>query len=180
MVDPVIYRYTGVAPGTPAAISSLVLGSWDSNSSLALYPVKKTTGTVYSYIATLAIGFPTDPGTVGSLRLWAVLSGGSMDSNVRIGISTTFADTYIQATGTVSNSGNSINTVYGLTTEDITTYTSGSPKIINGSDMYATSGTGRFSKFFLVQAEIGAAANLGAVPADPVELHLYCAAPEVA
>lgn len=174
-VTPVIYRYTGAAPGTPAVISNLALGSWDSNASLSLYPVKRLSATAYSYVAAIALGFESDPGTCLSFDFWAALVGGSLDSNVVIKIATTLAAAYIQATGTPGTGGNSINSIYSLATEDLTVYTSGSPKSISGTDMVKTTGTGAFTKLILIQAEIGASANVGAVPASPVTLDLHCA-----
>jgi len=50
--------------------------------------------------------------------------------------------------------------------------------MINGSDVLKTSGTGLFTKYIPIQIEILAAAALGAIPADPVELTIYCAAME--
>ena len=182
-VKPKIYRITGAAPGTPAVITSLSLGAVDSNASLVLHPVKRG-ATGGSYIATIAIGFDSDPGTATAFYLWATLIDSetglpaSLDENVVVKIATSLATTYVRATGTEDDHGDSISTVYSLSSEDLLTYTSGSPKIISGTDVVKTTGTGLFTKYIPLQIEIAEAAALGAHPADPVELKLYCSALE--
>jgi hypothetical protein len=177
-VKPSIYRITGAVPGSAAVVSTISLGASDTNTSLALHPVKRGSGTARSYLAVLALGFASDPGTISSLYLWAVLSGGSLDAYVTVKVATTLATTYVRATGTEDDTGNSILSVYGLATEDLLAYTSGSPKKISGTDLIKTTGTGIFTKYLPIQIEFGAAAALGAHPNDPVELKLFCAAME--
>lgn len=174
---PVIYRVTGAAPGSAAVISNLYLGAWDSNASLALHPVR-VGDPGRSYVATLALGFEVDPTVATSFRIWPTLVGGSLDADVDIKIATTLATTYIQATGTQDDHGDSISTVYSLTAEDFFNYTAGSPKVISGTDMVKTTGTGVYTKYIPLQIEIGDDAALGAHPQDPVELKINVSALE--
>lgn len=174
-----VYRYTGAAPGSGAKITNLSLGAWDSNATLQLYPIKRGSSTAYSYVAALALYMPTDPGNVASFRIWPVLSGGSLDANIDIKIATQLVTTYIRATGVEGDSGTPITTLYaGSAVESLMNYSSGSPKIISGSDLIITSGVGRYTKYILIQAEFGASAPLGAAPATGIELKLHVSALE--
>lgn len=173
---PSIYRITGAAPGTPAVVTSLSFGAWDSNASLESHAVLRS-ATGRSYVVTLAIGSDT-PMNASRFKLWGVLSGGPLDANVTVDIATTLKTTYAQATGTEDSQGDSIVTVYGGAVEDFLTYTALAPKIISGTDVIKTSGTGLFTKYIPLQINVGASAALGEHPADPAKLYIYAAAAE--
>jgi len=51
-----------------------------------------------SYVATIVIGFDSDPGNATVFYLWPVLVGGSLDPYVTVKIATTLATTYVRAT----------------------------------------------------------------------------------
>lgn len=174
---PIIYRLTGVAPGTPVAITSLVIGAKDLNSDLTLHPVKRGSPG-YSFVVNLALGFAVDPGTATRFTFWATLTGGALDTQVVLKIATTLPAAYIAATGTDDVIGTSINALYGLATESIFTYSSGNPKILSGSDLVKTTGTGLYTKTIPLQVEVGATAVLGAIPAAGITLNLHCSARE--
>ena len=165
------YRYTGVAPGSGAAVSQINFGAWDSNASLSSYPVQKGSSTAYSYIVALAYYFEADPGLISLVYFWPSIVG-TLDDDVKIKIATTLEGTYKQATGVPGSSGTSINSLYGLATEDIFNYSSGSPRYVAPADMLLSTGIGRYTKYILLQMEIGASADLGAIPAAGVTLHL--------
>lgn len=173
---PSIYRITGAAPGTPAVVTSLSFGAWDSNASLESHAVLRS-ATGRSYVVTLAIGSATSM-EASRFKLWGVLSGGALDANVTVDIATTLKTTYAQATGTEDSQGDSIVTVYGGAVEDFLTYTALAPKIISGTDVIKTSGTGLFTKYIPLQINVGASAALGEHPADPAKLYIYAAAAE--
>ena len=118
------------------------------------------------------VDFEADPGLISSIKFWPTLVGGSLDADVTIKIATTLATTYIQATGTSGSTGTSINSLYGLSTEDIFTYSSGSPRVVAPADMVLTTGIGRYTKFILLQLEASASADLGRVPATGITLRL--------
>lgn len=172
---PVIYRLTGAAPGTAAVITYLTLGAKDSNIELTLHPVKRGGR---SYVANIALGFAVSPGTATRFTMWGVLASGSLDQYVTVKIAKTLPVAYIAATGTEDVVGTGINSLYGLETEDFLAYTSSNPYVISPSDLIKTSGTGIYTKTIPIQIEIGSAAALGAIPASPVTLKLYCAAME--
>lgn len=166
------YRYTGAVPGTGVAVSNINFTAWDSNLTLESYPQLRGSSTTYSYIVALAYYFEADPGLISSVKFWPTLVGGSLDADVTIKIATTLATTYIQATGTSGSTGTSINSLYGLSTEDIFTYSSGSPRVVAPADMVLTTGIGRYTKFILLQLEASASADLGRVPATGITLRL--------
>lgn len=175
-VAPDIYRITGAAPGSAAVVTSLSFGAWDSNASLESHAVKRG-ASGRSYVATLAIGSAAGMNAT-RFKLWGVLSGGSLDANVTVDIATTLKTTYAQATGTEDSQGDSIVTVYDGAVEDFLQYTALAPKIIEGTDVLKTSGTGLFTKYIPIQINVGASAALGEHPADPAKLYLYAAAAE--
>ena len=175
-VAPDIYRITGAAPGSAAVVTSLSFGAWDSNASLESHAVKRS-ASGRSYVVTLAIGSAAGMNAT-RFKLWGVLSGGSLDANVTVDIATTLKTTYAQATGTEGSQGDSIVTVYDGAVEDFLQYTALAPKIIEGTDVLKTSGTGLFTKYIPIQINVGASAALGEHPADPAKLYLYAAAAE--
>lgn len=173
---PSIYRITGAAPGTPAIVTAINFGAWDSNASLESHAVLRS-ASGRSYVVTLAIGSDTAM-NASRFKLWGVLSGGSLDANVTVDIATTLKTTYAQATGTEDSQGDSIVTVYGGAVENFLSYTALSPKYISGTDVIKTSGTGLFTKYIPIQINVGASAALGEHPADPAKLYIYVAAAE--
>lgn len=175
-VKPDIYRITGAPAGTAAVVTSLSFGAWDSNASLESHAVLRG-ATGRSYVVTLAIGSDTSM-AASRFKIWGVLGGGSLDTNVTVDIATTLKTTYAQATGTEDNQGDTIVTVYGGAVENFLSYTALSPKYISGTDVIKTSGTGLFTKYIPLQINVGASAALGEHPADPVKLYIYAAAAE--
>jgi hypothetical protein len=175
-VAPDIYRITGAAPGSAAVVTSLSFGAWDSNASLESHAVKRG-ASGRSYVVTLAIGSDVSMDAT-RFKLWGVLSGGSLDANVTVDIATALKDTYIQATGTLDDHGNTLVSIYGGAVEDFLAYTALAPKYISGTDVIKTTGTGLFTKYIPLQINVGASAALGEHPADPVTLYIYAAAAE--
>lgn len=167
------YKYTGAIPGTGAALTSDIEFPSSDGGALNSYPMKRGTGTVYSYIVALAYYFEADPGLISSICFWPSIVGGSLDSDVTIKIATTLQTTYKQATGTSGSTGTPIATLYtGVTTEDIFNYNSGSPRVVAAADQILTTGIGRYTNFILLQMEAAAAADLGAVPVSDVTIRL--------
>ena len=175
-VKPDVYRITGAPTGTPAIVTALSFGARDSNASLESHAVLRSAAGK-SYVVTLAIGSAGGM-NASRFKLWGVLSGGSLDANVTVDIATTLKTTYAQATGTQDSQGDSIVTVYGGAVEDFMQYTALAPKIIEGTDVLKTSGTGLFTKYIPLQINVGASAALGEHPADPKKLYIYAAAAE--
>jgi len=173
---PSIYRITGAAPGSAAVVTSLSFGAWDSNASLESHAVLRS-ASGRSYVVTLAIGSATSMDAL-RFKMWGVLSGGSLDANVTVDIATTLKTSYVQATGTLDSYGDTIVSLYGGAVEDFMTYTALSPKLISGTDVIKTSGTGLFTKYIPIQINVGASAALGEHPADPAKLYIYAAAAE--
>ena len=125
-------------------------------------PVQKpTTGTKYSFwVSTRLDATVTPAGTIDNLR-WFTDGANSFATGIAARGNT--ATSYKQATGTVGDTGNVLNTTNYTTlaapTADVFTHTSGSPKAVTGS--ISNPSTGQFGDLFVYQLEVITTAGPG-------------------
>jgi hypothetical protein len=156
-----INRLTGAGPTRTAITSINTRANADDQHTTGgtTNPVKiPTTGTNYSYwVSTQLEVISGLSGTIDNLK-W--FSTGSVGTG--LGIVGNDASSYVQATGTVGETGIVLNTTNhtGLTATpvDVFTFTSGSPKSVPGT----TTTSGPFGNNFVYQFTVGATAQPGA------------------
>lgn len=172
----VINRYTGVAPGTPAVISSgnTVVNATDTHQTVAggsNYPVKVPAGgTNYSYWCVTRLATTAKPqNAINNLRWY---TDGSNNFGTGIGVNVGQATSYVRATGTQGETGTALNkTNYtSLTTAingadgiaDAFTKTTAAPLSVAGS----VTGTAAFGNYVVYQVTVTNAASAGVHPTE--------------
>ena len=126
-------------------------------------PVQKpTSGLKYSYwVSTRLDATVTPAGTIDNIRWFADGANGFGTGITCKGITAT---AYKQATGSVGDTGNQLNTSNYTTLTgapvDVFTHTSGSPKAVTGS--ISNPSTGQFGDLFVYQIEVDTDAGPGA------------------
>jgi hypothetical protein len=122
-----------------------------------------------SFAKTLGFGFSTGPAvSCSDVQLYSDGAIGWTGCTLYIGDQ--LPSTYVQATGSVGNSGNDMTAVYsGVITSktSFATYTSASPKTIT---MIKTSGTGIYTRFFIMQVDIADSAVVGVLGSEAISV----------
>lgn len=164
-----IKRWTGASGSSGSTIitsANTVANAVDSHQAVAsssTNPIKiPAAGTNYSYwVSTrLATGTPGPTGTINNLRWYG---DGSAGWGTGVGCNVAQATTYVQATGTLGETGTQLTTGNhsGLTgaPSNFTNYTSGSSLSVTGS---TTAASTDFGNFVVYQLTVGTTASSGA------------------
>jgi len=141
----------------------------DLNDPTTTYPIPiPGSGTYYSYAKSIAFYVSVAPDT--SITSIYIYTDGSLGwgTGVSVKVGDQYPTAYVQATGTLGTTGNEITTFYtGVTsTTDLFGYTSGSPK--GTVDQIATTGTGRYTKYVIMQCNVLSTASSGAKAAETI------------
>jgi len=164
---PKFYELNGGAGSeVTSEISELVFCTIDAFAPGSEHPmVKPGAGTNYSYIKNLKFGFSTGPAvSCSDIQIYSDGTIGWTGCTWQIGDQQ--PTTYVQATGTVGQTGTIMTTVYtGVITSKTSfgTYTSGAPKTL---EITKTSGTGVYTKLFVMQVDISTGASVGALGSE--------------
>lgn len=157
----IINRFNGVSPGAASDITGVNTraNAEDTHTTAGTNnPVAiPTTGTKYSFWVSTQLEVVSGlGGTLDNIR-WFM--SGALDPG--IGLNGYSATSYVEATGSVGDTGDVLNTTnypsLGATPVDLTPYTSGSPFSISGS----TTGAGPVGDFMVYQFAVGPSANPG-------------------
>jgi hypothetical protein len=160
-----IHRLTGAGPtGTDITDINTRAVAADAHSTAGTSnPVRKpTAGTNYSYWVTTQLYYDgDDEGTINNIEWY---TDGDNGMGTGIGVIGNTADSYVQATGTVGETGTELTSGNhaGLTASpvDVFSFTSGSPKAVAGS---VTDPDGEyFADRFVYQVTVGTTASAGA------------------
>lgn len=152
------------------AISELVFCTADMYAPGNEHPmVKPTTGTKKSFVKTLACGFSTGPAvSCSDIKIFSDGAIGWTGCTWYVGDQ--FPTTYKQATGVVGDSGDDMTTVYsGVVTSktNFQNYTESNPLALPS---IKTTGTGIYTKYFLMQVDVSTSAQVGALSPEPLTM----------
>lgn len=161
--------YYGASSDAALPSNNLRFCTSDDYNPGANYPIPiPSTGTYYSYAKSIAFYVDVAPDT--SITGIYIYTDGTLGwgAGATVYIGDQYPTSYVQATGTPGTTGNEMTTFYtGVTSKtDLFTYTSASPK--GTIDQVATSGTGRYTKYIVLQEAVTNAATSGAKIAETI------------
>lgn len=159
----IINRLTGTSPGVKTDIAGINtrVNADDTHTTAGIVnPVTiPTSGTKRSFWAHTQLEVVSGLGGIIDNIRWFI--SGSLDTGIVLNGEA--ATAYVQATGTVGDSGDELNVVNHPSLigapSDLTVFTSGSPKLISGS----TSGSGSFGNFLVYQFDVDNTAQPGVI-----------------
>lgn len=161
-----VVRLTGAGPTVTTVTSVNTRASTsDAPSPGSANPIPVPgAGSNYSFWVTTRLNCTVAPATnISNLRFFTDGSNGFGTGVTALAQS---ASSYVQATGTTGATGDQLSqgNHAGLTDAPVSpfTWTSGSPKSLNGS----TSTTGQFGDYMVMQLVVGTTAGPGTVPAE--------------
>lgn len=156
-----ITQYTGSGPSSTTITNLRLKTADDASGTDTTYPlVKPSSGTNYSYLATVALTVSSAP--AGSITNIKFYMDGANSYGTGITLKGDESNTYAQATGTQGSSGDLSATFYTSGT-DLFTHTSGSPKSMTSN---ATTGTGRYSYYMRMQMALSTSVSAGTLSTE--------------
>jgi len=162
--------YTGASPDeNDLPAGNLRFCTSDDYNPGTNYPVPiPGAGTYYSYCKSVAFYVSVAPDT--SITGLYIYSDGTLGwgTGCTVYIGDQYPSAYVQSTGTPGTTGTEMTAFYtGITGKsDLFGYTSGSPK--GTIDQTATTGTGRYSEYVVLQLAVGTTGTSGAKSAETI------------
>ncbi len=154
-------QLNGTTPGSPSTIAAIYMQTSEQaaqdTTNILMRPLA---GNYYSFWMTVYLNAESSPvTTINNVKIYS--SGASPWTGVTLYVGDETTSTYVQATGTVGQTGSEMVANHGQITArtDMNTYTSGSPKSVSGS--ISNPNTGRISDYVVLQCEVGTGATPG-------------------
>lgn len=159
-------QLNGSTPGTPTTVAAIYMQTSEQAAQDATnILMRPLAGNYYSFWMTVYLNAESSPvTTINNIKIY---SDGSIPwTGVTLYVGDETTSTYVQATGTVGQTGNEMTASHAQISgrTNMNTYTSGSPKSVSGS--ISNPNTGRISDYVVFQCEISTGATPGALSGE--------------